>query len=275
MNFENILNPDFSKMMSPEFIASMLTMLLIIIFSVIVYFKQKKYKATDAPKGIVHIAEMLVDFGDRQVNDLMGCPKYFSNFAGYIIPLYLFIFIGFVIGMMGIPNFIVMGSQTDGYILNETKLFAALPNPFTNLAFTLSIGFLTVFLIEFTKVRAQRKNYWKQFIFAFPPLLPAITNLVPMISLGIRLFGNALAGSCIVTMIYTAFGQLMNGFGLIAAPVIMPFLHFYFDLFSGLIQGLVFVMITMMDIAQEAPEMEAEETIAKTVTLRASMPQQQ
>lgn len=271
INFGNLLNPEFPKMISAEFITSMIVMLLVIIFSFVVYFKLKKTDPLEKTKGIVNIAEIIVGFGDERVNELMGCPKYFSNFAGYIIPLCAYIFLGFFIGMMGIPNFIVLGKKADGYLLNETTRFSALPSPFTNLTFTLLIGMITVILIEATKLRTQKWKYVNQFIFTFPPLLPLATNLVPMLSLGIRLFGNAFAGFCIMTLLYQSFYAMLNHFGLILAPMIMPFLHAYFDLFSGFIQTIVFVMITMMDIAQGAPEEEANETIAKAVDMRNSV----
>lgn len=271
MNFENVLNPDFVKMISPEFIVSMATMLIIIVLSLVIYFKQRKLDPLEKPKGIVNLAEMVVDFADKNVNDIMNSPRWFGNFAGYIIPLFLYIFIGFFIGMIGIPNFIVLGSKADGYILNESKLFTQLPNPFTNLAFTLILGLLTVIMIEVTKLRVQKFSYWKQFVFTFPPFVPLVTNFAPMISLGIRLFGNSFAGFCVMTLLYNAMLNIGNGFGLIGAPIIMPFMHAYFDAFSGFIQSLVFVMITMMDIAQEAPHEEAQKEMAKATTLKASL----
>ena len=271
INFGNLLNPEFPKMISAEFITSMIVMLLVIIFSFAVYFRLKKSDPLEKPKGIVNIAEVIVSFGDEKVNELMGCPKYFSNFAGYIIPLCAYIFLGFFIGMMGIPNFIVLGKKEEGYLLNETTRFSALPSPFTNLTFTLLIGLITVVLIEVTKMRTDKWKYVNQFIFTFPPLLPLATNFVPMLSLGIRLFGNAFAGFCVMTLLYQSFYAMLNHFGLILAPMIMPFLHAYFDLFSGFIQTIVFVMITMMDIAQAAPQEEANESIAKAVDMRNSV----
>ena len=74
-----------------------------------------------------------------------------------------------------------------------------------------------------------------------------------------------------MTLLYNALSNIGGGFGLIASPFVMPFMHAYFDAFSGFIQSLVFVMITMMDIAQEAPSEEAQKEIAKATTLKASM----
>lgn len=270
IKFENLLNPHFSQMISAEFITSIITMLIIIIFSFVVYFKQKKLGPLDKPKGIVNIAEIMVEYGDKQVSDNMGCPRYFSNFGAYLIPLAMYIFIGFFIGMMGIPNFIYLGSSSDGYLLNESKLFSALPSPFTNLTFTLILGFITVVLIEITKMRTDKWRYFRQFIVALPPLFPIATNWIPMISMGMRLFGNAFSGFCLLTLLYQVEYALFNGWGLLIAPVIMPFMHAYFDLFSGFIQTVVFCMLTMLNIAQGAPE-EEEEKAVKAVSMKTAV----
>ena len=269
MDFSRVTDKNFARNISTEFIASRATRLLIIIFSFVVYFKQKKYSYKDKPKGIVNLAEIIVEFGDKQVNELMGKPKYFSNFGGYVIPLAAYIFLGFIVGRMGIPNFIVLGPASEGYLRNEQNLFTQISPPFTNLAFTRTIGLLTVVLIELTKRRCDKWNYYKQFIFTFPPLLPLATNLVPMLSLGRRLFGNAFAGFCIETLLYYALNSIGHSFGLVLAPVIRPAIHAYFDAWGGIIQTRVFVRITRRNIAQQAPENEAVEQQAKARTLKA------
>ena len=271
MNIDRILSPDFVKNITGEFITGIATCLIIIILSFVIYFKQKKYSPLDKPKGIVNAAETVIGWADKQLSNIMGCPRYFADFGAYIIALFLFILLGFFIGMIGIPNFIYLGSAADGYLLNETTLFTQMPNPFTSAGTTLSLGLLTVIMIEVTKLRTQKFNYWKQFVFTFPPFVPLITNFSPMISLGIRLFGNSFAGFCIMTLLYNALNNILGGFGLIAGPLIMPVMHAYFDAFSGFIQSLVFVMITMMDIAQEAPSEEAQKKMAQAVTLKAQM----
>ena len=40
------------------------------------------------------------------------------------------------------------------------------------------------------------------------------------------------------------------------APFIAPILHLYFDLFAGFIQTLVFVMLTIVLIGNEIPDIE-------------------
>ena len=78
-------------------------------------------------------------------------------------------------------------------------------------------------------------------------------TLALMISLSMRLFGNILAGSIIMLLVYT----MMRGFlpfgvlGYIATP----FLHAYFDVFSGLIQTYIFFTLASFFLSEQvAPE---------------------
>ena len=85
-----------------------------------------------------------------------------------------------------------------------------------------------------------------------------------------RLFGNALAGWTLMTLIYQGMNGLgdvvinfvVNGadqafnIGGVITPIVTPVLHAYFDLFSGLIQTTVFIFLTMINIGLEAPQEE-------------------
>jgi F-type H+-transporting ATPase subunit a len=70
----------------------------------------------------------------------------------------------------------------------------------------------------------------------------------PLISLSVRLFANVLSGTIIIGLVYSATSW--------AAPIVAPALHGYFDLFSGAIQTLVFMLLTLLMIQQEIPEQE-------------------
>ena len=62
-----------------------------------------------------------------------------------------------------------------------------------------------------------------------------------MVSLSLRLFGNIMAGTVMITLYYT----LMPIFVKIGIPAA---LHAYLDVFSGAIQAYVFTMLTMVFI---------------------------
>ncbi|MFA6829764.1 MAG: FoF1 ATP synthase subunit a [Bacilli bacterium] len=252
MNFENILNNNFIKMISPEFITSIIVMLIICIFSFVVYFKQKKYTALDEPKGIVNIMEFAIDTFDDQVRENMGVSYVHMSF--YFMVLSAYIFLGFIVGMIGIPNFIYLGEDS---IMNSSHLFASLTNPFTNIAFPLMIGLVTWIATQANSIRYSHWGYLKQFVSPIP-LVGFLSLFSPLISITMRLFGNAFAGFCLSTIVYVALSQLFNGFGLLVSPVIMPFFHAYFDLFSGFIQTLIFMTLSMINIAQQGPDQEEQ-----------------
>ena len=93
----------------------------------------------------------------------------------------------------------------------------------------------------------------------------------PLLSLSLRLFGNALAGYTLMSIVYFFLGQVSEmifggfiggGFGsVIIPPLITPILHAYFDVFSSAIQVLIFVMLTMIFVAQEDNDDEEDTSV--------------
>lgn len=246
MDFGKVIEPITWDNLPPEFISSVIAMLTIIVLSIVIFIKVKKYDPLDKPHGFIYLVEIVVDFADKQVTDLMG--PVFKNYGGYIITLGLYIMFGFVIGMIGVPNF---------FQPNSSWFLEPIPNPFTNLAMPLSIALVTFFLTHFTAIKYKKRKYFERYIEPMPLFLPI--NLITMwsnvLSLTLRLFGNALAGYCIITLIYVGLGSALppegslSGLGL--TPLLAPFAHLYFDLFDGLIQLAVFAMLTMINISNE------------------------
>ena len=64
------------------------------------------------------------------------------------------------------------------------------------------------------------------------------------VSLALRLFGNMLAATLLVDMVYEALAGVAS-IAQIGLPIIV---HSYFDVFDGTIQMLVFSMLTMIQI---------------------------
>ncbi|NRZ82590.1 F0F1-type ATP synthase membrane subunit a [Clostridium beijerinckii] len=69
-------------------------------------------------------------------------------------------------------------------------------------------------------------------------------------SLALRLFGNMVAAVILLELVYRGLSSI-SIFAQFGIPVI---LHAYFDLFDGLIQMIVFTMLTMINIKQIAEE---------------------
>jgi F-type H+-transporting ATPase subunit a len=85
----------------------------------------------------------------------------------------------------------------------------------------------------------------------------------PLLSLTLRLFGNAIAGWALLSIVEYALRDLSSTlFSFIQsewnqvflAPLPLAILRAYFDVFSGLIQTFVFILLTSIFIGQEIPE---------------------
>ena len=262
MNLEKMIEFLDWNHLPPEFLSSVIALLILLVFAIVVHFKIKSYDPLKAPQGIVYAMEEASNFADKHVAQLMG-PA-FTGFGGYVLVLGAYIMIGFILGFVGLPNVLQPG--------NSDYFLSPLPNPFTNTAMPLSIALLTFLWAHYTSVRCLKWKYFRRFVRPIPVFLPInmITMWSPVLSMTLRLFGNALAGYCIVALVYTGFEFAFPtvGAGLALTPLLTPIIHLYFDLFDGFIQLTVFCMLTMINIASEyvSPEqlvMEKQEAEEK------------
>ena len=240
---------DTSTGLSGETISSLLVVGILTLLCIYIAIRARFADPLKKPKGILFLAEFGVTFFDGLVESLMG--KRYRGFGGFIMAIAVYLFLAFIFGLTGLPA------------------------PITNLATPLSLGLTTFILIHANAIRFQKFRYFKRYIEPIPLFLPInlISMWAPLLSLTMRLFGNALAGWTLMTLLYSAIGgigdaviesagQAMNVGGFIA-PFVTPVLHAYFDLFSGFIQTTVFLFLSMIFIANEGPEDDIEELSVK------------
>ena len=126
------------------------------------------------------------------------------------------------------------------FFANISAVFV-LDNPTGYLVITGALGFLTFLVIQITGITSLGvKGYLKGFLDPFPIMLPMniISEFSLPISLALRLFGNLTSGTCISILVKYALGWF-------ALPI-MPFMNAIFDLFFGVIQVAVFVILSMI-----------------------------
>lgn len=125
------------------------------------------------------------------------------------------------------------------YLANIWSLLG-MRSPTADINVTSSMALLTFIMTHYMGLRTKGFGYIKGFLepfFLFAPL-NVIGELARPLSLALRLFGNMLGGSIIVGLVYNAI------------PLVVPVpLHLYFDLFAGLIQTFIFVMLSMTFIS--------------------------
>lgn len=240
--FKNFLKTDISG----EVISSLIVMGIICILAIIVGIKASRQDPLKKPKGILLLAEIGVEYFDNFVTELAG--NKLPGMGGFIMALAIYLFLAFIFGLTGLPS------------------------PVTNMAIPLSLGCTAFLGIHIISIRFTKWKYFKRYVDPFPVFLPInlISMWAPLLSLTMRLFGNAIAGYTLMSLLYSSLSSLSQNIfsalgewgGVILPPMITWVLHLYFDLFSALIQTIVYISLTTIFIGQEVPDDEEMETVA-------------
>lgn len=116
--------------------------------------------------------------------------------------------------------------------------------PTTDYSVALGFALTTFIVVQTHQFRAHGfKGYFKELILPYPLFLPLniLEKVTPILSMSLRLFGNITAGVIIMELAYSSLRDLS-----IFAMAFIPLpLHFYFDIFDGFLQTMVFVILTM------------------------------
>lgn len=192
----------------------------LVLFALIVRLKLKK--PDEEPGVLQNIAELAVEMLDNMVYGSMG--KKGDPFRNYMGALFAFILVSNLSGLLGLRP------------------------PTADYGVTLALGLITFTIVQFNNVRYNKfgavKELFQPVLFLFP--INLIGEIAVPISLSLRLFGNVLAGTVIMGLIY----------GLLSKVAFFwpGALHGYFDVFSGAIQTYVFCMLTMVFIGNKIPD---------------------
>ena len=234
-------NPETYKSFNPsgEIIVALGIIFVLIVLAIIVGILAKKADPLKRPKGLLMLVEWAVEKLDAFAHETMG-PG-FENFGGLLLAIIPFMFISFTIGLTGLPT------------------------AMNNLAVPLSLALVTFILIHYTSMRFTKIHYFKRYVDPFPVFLPInlLSMWAPLLSMTLRMFGNAIVGWVLLGLINSGleslssllFGFMGEGISSIwFVPIVTPLLHAYFDLFSGFVQTMVFVYLTALFISQERPD---------------------
>ena len=234
----SILDNFFKIEIPGELLSSLIVCLIIIVLSIVVAIISRHRDPLKRPKGFMSVVEYGVTFFDKFAVEMMG-PA-FKNMGGFVMALAIYLFTSFIFGLTGLPS------------------------PMTYMAIPLSLGLVSFVMIHVSAVRFQKWKYFMRYIDPFPVFLPInlMSMWAPLLSLTLRLFGNAIAGFALMTILYSALealNQMIFSFmgtwgGAIGTPIVTGIFHLYFDLFSGFIQTTVFISLTSIYIGQEGPE---------------------
>ena len=180
------------------------------------------------PTGIQNFTELVVEMLEKFTQSTMG--KYGSRFTAFYGGMFIYILIANISGLLPGPNV-----RADA----EFPLTFMRP-PTADIAVTFALAIITFIMVQGYGIKAKGvKTYLKGFTEPMWPLTPLniIGELANPVSLSFRLFGNILGGTIIMGLYYN-----LPWYTLIGVPVA---LHGYFDIFAGMLQAFIFVMLSM------------------------------
>ncbi|WFA08158.1 F0F1 ATP synthase subunit A [Tissierella sp. Yu-01] len=195
-----------------------LVVLALSIFAIVVNIKVKKAKVDKAPSNFLNIIEMFVEFINDMVKSNMGEKG--MKFAPLMITLMSYLAVANIFGLIGLAS------------------------PTSDYSITLTLALFVFALVQVVKFRSYGGlvGYGKSFTEPVPLLTPIniISEIANPISMSFRLFGNIMSGSLIMALLHGALGYF--------SPLVTAPLRLYFDIFTGLLQAYIFVMLTMIFI---------------------------
>ena len=221
------------------FFTSVLVTLFLALLSLLFYF-QKENNRDGLLAGIQILIYQLLKLTDSVTQDRQLSKK--------IIPLIatFFLFIIFANLLALIPGF--LGSF---YVATEAGNFSLLRSPNSDLTTTLALALFAVFAIQFfsLKVLGARAYLQRFFNFTGPVkfilgFFEMISEAVKVLSFSFRLFGNIFAGE--ILLLVLAF----------LAPYFIPLPFMILEVFVGVIQALIFAVLTLTFIKTGITENE-------------------
>ena len=222
---------EMSFSIHPSIVNWLLLCVILSIFFIVAGNKIKKADPTQPPKGFVLVCECLANLGQGIISDnLKTRTRYYLPFFGTLI-------------------FMMAPSNLLGLI--------GLQPPTSNLSVNVTLAVMMFLLIQFVGLKEKGaigrfKELADPFILFLP--LNILGDLALPVSLSLRLFGNLLAGTIITGLVYSLITSLMP-IGLLGLSF-TPFLHAYFDIFSGLIQTYIFFTLASFFLGESYAEEE-------------------
>jgi len=248
-------------------VASFITMILLFILAFAV--KRILARSSLEPRGIAGALEMLVEYLYNMTETSAGkwTGVIFPYFGTIVLVVLISNWMGLIPGVDSIgllepaaeghpvitliPNFlsaIVAGETADGAGYMVTPFVRPVS---TDLNFTVALALISVTMTQVIGFRAQGMRYLTKFfnvfnIFKKPffgfmdflvGFLELISEFAKILSLSLRLFGNIFAGAVMLFVI----GALI--------PYFVPSMLMMFEFFIGLIQAVVFGLLTMVFMA--------------------------
>ncbi len=246
-----------------SYINSTIAMVGFIVFAFFINRAVRYYYRTDAaPKGILNFFEGLLEFLYKYIDQVTGDRKKSIRFLPIVGTFFFFILISNWIGLLPGIGSIGRWLVHEGHVtlvplfrpantdLNMTLAMAILAVFASHFLGIITIGFFR-YANKFIKLgdlwnaakSGKPVNMLTAFVEFFVGIIEIFSEVAKMVSLSLRLFGNVFAGEVLLTVLAS----------LIAFFVPLPFMAL--ELLVGLIQAVVFAMLTLVYLTMATAEL--------------------
>ena len=222
-----------SIVITNSFLTTLVITCLFFIFAYI--FNSKKLVKLPKGRSLQNVMEVIAEIAENFYATIIGKKEARYCFA-FLSTLFIFIMISSWFGLL--PGVGSIGINT---ILHGEKEFIPIFRaPTADLNTTIALAIMGVVFIQFQGFRSLRLSYLKKFfnfsnpIHTFVGFLELISEGTKVISFAFRLFGNIFAGEVLLAVMSFLVPFLAS----------IPFLGL--EIFVGLVQSLVFVMLVLV-----------------------------
>lgn len=205
-------------------------------------FSVRRVLALHPGKVQLAIEEVFSGYHDFIRTNLDGKSGTADKFFPLLMTLILFIFTAnFFEFIPGVESIVVHHGEEGIPFLRSMN---------SDLNMTLALALIVFFTIEITGIRKYGVRYFSRFINLhsfvgfFVGIIEIISELVRVVSFSFRLFGNIFAGGALIAVL-TFF-----------VPLLLPAPFMVFEMFVGLLQAVVFSLLTLFFIKMALSEAE-------------------
>jgi F-type H+-transporting ATPase subunit a len=206
----------------------------LVLLSIVSSFQKK-------PNAVQVLYEGVYNFVYGTIRDILGEPMA-SKIFPLLFTMFLFVMFGSWAGLLPWAGTVGYFEENHG-VKEGIPIFRAVT---ADLNTAIALALVAFFVIEYFGFKAHGFSYLKKFFNFSNPLnffvgiLEFISEIMRIVTFSFRLFGNIFAGEVIIAVMLWLTGWYFGFAG-------FPFLAF--EVFVGVIQALVFVMLTTVFIS--------------------------
>ncbi|HLC95037.1 MAG TPA: F0F1 ATP synthase subunit A [Patescibacteria group bacterium] len=193
------------------------------------------------PRGVQNVIEIIFEGLLALMENVLGDKTQARKFFPLIATIFLFILISNWVGLLPGAGTVGLSHINNGH----ATIIPFLRSTSADLNFTLALSLTVILTIQWSGIMALGIVKYGQKFFVSPfrkpygigtamGLLELVSECAKLFSFSFRLFGNVFAGEVLLIVI------------LHLVPYLMPLPFLFLEIFVGLIQAVVFAMLTLV-----------------------------